>query len=141
MGIYKEKAIALRPIIEQAVETGKLTEEQKEQAIELFPAWDGGGVSYYAGDETHHQSMVKYEGMLYKCVNSHTSQADWTPTAAVSLWSRTSDPAEEWPEWIQPTGAHDAYAKGAKVSYGGKRWINDIDNNVYAPGTYGWTEQ
>lgn len=51
-----------------------------------------------------------------------------------------ADPAQEWPEWIQPTGAHNAYAKGAKVSHNGKRWISDVDANTWEPGVYGWTE-
>ena len=49
-------------------------------------------------------------------------------------------PAEEWPEWSQPLGAHDAYSKGAKVSHNGKHWISDLDANVWEPGQYGWTE-
>lgn len=79
-------------------------------------------------------------GTLYKCVQAHTSQADWTPDAAVSLWSKTSDPAEEWPEWSQPVGAHDAYALGAKVSHNGKHWTSTTANNVWEPGVYGWEE-
>ena len=59
---------------------------------------------------------------------------------AASLWSITSDPAEEWPEWSQPLGAHDAYAAGAKVSHNGKHWTSDLDGNVWEPGVYGWTE-
>lgn len=49
-------------------------------------------------------------------------------------------PSEEYPEWIQPTGAHDAYAQGAKVSHNGKKWTSDIAANVWEPGVYGWTE-
>ena len=49
-------------------------------------------------------------------------------------------PSEEYPEWVQPTGAHDAYEQGAKVSHNGKKWTSDIPNNVYEPGVYGWTE-
>ena len=51
-----------------------------------------------------------------------------------------SDPAEEWPEWSQPVGAHDAYSKDAKVSHNGKHWISNVDSNVWEPGVYGWTE-
>ena len=80
------------------------------------------------------------DGKLYKCLQAHTSQADWTPDTAVSLWVSISDPAEEWPEWSQPLGAHDAYSKGAKVSHNGKHWISDLDANVWEPGQYGWTE-
>ena len=82
----------------------------------------------------------KYGSQLYRCLQDHTSQADWTPDAASSLWKATADPAEEWPAWSQPQGAHDAYAKGAKVLHSGKRWTSDVDNNVWEPGVYGWTE-
>lgn len=129
-----EEAYMLRGIIEQAMATGDLTPEQKEQATSLFPMWDGGSHTYKVDD------YVQYNGLLYRCVQAHTSQPDWTPDTAVSLWSRAADPREEWPEWIQPTGAHDAYAKGAKVSHNGKHWVSDINANVYEPGVYGWTE-
>ena len=50
------------------------------------------------------------------------------------------EPEDEYPEWVQPTGAHDAYAQGAKVSHNGKKWTSDIAANVWEPGVYGWTE-
>lgn len=109
-----------------------LDDEQAESVTALFPDWET-SKSYAVGDR------VKYNGLLYKCVQAHTSQADWTPDVVPALWVRTS--TEEWPEWIQPTGAHDAYAKGSKVSHNGKHWISDIDANVYEPGAFGWTEQ
>lgn len=107
-----------------------------EQAIlipSVFPLWDS-TATYQVGDR------VQYGDLLYKCLQSHTAQADWTPDAAVSLWVRIDDPAEEWPEWRQPQGAHDAYALGAKVSHNEKHWTSDVDNNVWEPGVYGWTE-
>lgn len=112
-----------------------LSDEQAAQAPFLFDEWDPNGVAYTA--ET---SKVQYNGLLYKCLQSHTSQASWTPTDAPSLWVRIDDPAEEWPEWRQPQGAHDAYAKGAKVTHNEKHWISNVDNNVWEPGVYGWTE-
>lgn len=42
------------------------------------------------------------------------------------------------PEWVQPTGAHDAYALGDQVTYDGKVWKSATANNVWAPGVYGW---
>ena len=128
-----DEARILRPIVEQAISTGDLTPEQQEAATSLFPAWDGDGHAYKVEDK------VQYMGQLWRCVQAHTSQPDWTPTAAVSLWARTHDPAEEWPEWIQPTGAHDAYAKNAKVSHNGKHWVSNVDGNVWEPPTQ-WTE-
>lgn len=107
-----------------------------EQAIlipSVFPLWDS-TATYQTGDR------VQYGDLLYKCLQSHTAQADWTPDAAVSLWVRIDDPAEEWPEWRQPQGAHDAYALGTKVSHNGKHWTSNVSNNVWEPGVYGWTE-
>lgn len=43
-------------------------------------------------------------------------------------------PSEEYPEWVQPTGAHDAYSIGAKVSHNGKKWISQIAANTTEPG-------
>lgn len=101
----------------------------------LIPEWSGSSVDYFAGEK------VGYNGKYYKCIQSHTSQQNWTPDSAVSLWAVTSDPAEEWPEWKQPAGAHDAYAKGDKVTHLFRHWISDIDDNVWEPSVYGWTEQ
>ena len=99
----------------------------------LFAEW-AFPVAYTVGQ------IRRYQGTLYKCVQAHTSQADWTPPAASSLWSKTNDPAEEWPEWSQPVGAHDAYSKGAKVSHNSKHWVSTADANVWEPGVYGWEE-
>ena len=107
-----------------------LTDEQAEQVVDAFPAWQV-GKAYEVG------YRVRYQGALYKCVQAHTSQADWTPDAAPSLWSRVGE--GDIPEWIQPTGAHDAYAMGDKVRHNGKVWTSDIDANVYEPGVYGWS--
>ena len=104
------------------------------QPMAMYDEWSGDGVAYEAGD------VRQRGGLLYRCVQAHVSQESWTPEAAASLWTRIADPAQEWPEWIQPTGAHNAYAQGDKVSHGGKRWVSDVDNNVWEPGVYGWTE-
>lgn len=108
-----------------------LDDDEAESVTMLFEDWQA-GVAYAVGDRS------KYDGLLYRCVQAHTSKADWMPPAVPALWVRTS--TEEWPEWIQPTGAQDAYALGAKVSHNGAHWISDVDANVWEPGVYGWTE-
>lgn len=128
--ITREKAIALRKLIERM--SAELSDEEAFDAPELFPMWTI--KAYETGDR------VQYNGLLYKCLQAHTAQSDWTPDTAVSLWVRVDDPSVEWPEWRQPTGAHDAYAKGAKVSHNEKHWISDVDANIWEPGVYGWTE-
>lgn len=100
----------------------------------VSPEWIPKGYDYFAGER------VEYKGLLYRCIQGHISQEDWAPDVAVSLWAEVPDPAEEWPEWKQPTGAHDTYSKGDKVSHNEKHWISEIDNNAYEPGVYGWAE-
>ena len=114
-------------------EVGTLDMVTASEHAELFAEW-AYPVAYTVGQ------LRRYNGTLYKCVQAHTSQADWTPDTAASLWSVAADPAEEWPSWSQPIGAHDAYAKGAKVSHNGKHWTSSVDSNVWEPGVYGWTE-
>ena len=123
----RAKAKQLRQLIEQLAVT--LDDETALTGVELFPAW-AVGKAYAAG------YRVQHNGTLYKCVQAHTSQADWTPDATPALWVVVS--IEEYPEWVQPTGAHDAYNKGDKVSYNGKRFVCATDANVYAPDVYGW---
>lgn len=84
--------------------------------------------------------IVQDGGKLYKCVQAQTSQADWPPADTPALWNKIGDPSEEYPEWSQPLGAHDAYPLGAKVSHNGKKWVSDVASNVWEPGVYGWTE-
>ena len=124
----RSKAIALRTQIESAA-----TLQTDEAALDskwMYPEWQN-GVTYEAGNR------IRYTDKLYRCVQPHTSQVDWTPDKTPALWVEVS--VEEWPEWKQPTGAHDAYNAGDKCSYKDKHYICDIDGNVYAPDVYGWS--
>lgn len=105
--------------------TPLLTDEQAELVPNAYPEW-AVGVHYTVG------KRVLHDGKLYRCVQAHTSQADWTPDATPALWVRTSQEGEI-PEWVQPTGSHDAYAKGDKVRHGGKVWESLVDGNVWEP--------
>lgn len=129
---YTERARALRPYIEKA--SVSLADEDALQAVELFPQWVTGHA--YAVDE-----RLQYKNVLYRVVQAHTSQADWTPDITPALFVVVS--LDEWPEFVQPTGAHDAYKKGDKVTFNGKHYISLIDANVYSPTAYpaGWKEQ
>lgn len=112
-----------------------LTDEQAAQAPALYPEWNGNFRQY-----TKDTSRVCRNALLYKCNQTHTSEPDKPPEITPALWSRVDDPAEEWPEWRQPLGAHDAYSKGYKVSHNGKHWTSDIEANAYEPGVACWTE-
>ena len=124
----RAKAKQLRQLIEQLAVT--LGDETALTGVELFPMWVVGRA--YAVDD-----RVQYGGTLYKCVQAHTSQADWMPDITPALWVAVS--IEEYPEWVQPTGAHDAYNIGDKVTYKGNHYVCDINGNVYAPDVIGWT--
>ncbi len=114
--------------------------------------------------EPWRQPIDQYDS--YKLVNPFTGKADetehggklwrtkvdnnvWEP-AAGSLWDEIDadgnvvvppePPANEYPAWIQPTGAHDAYKIGDKVTFKGKRYTSKINGNVWSPVAYpaGW---
>lgn len=115
-------------------EAGQIDDVTAGENVDQFSPW-AYPTDYKAGN------IRQYDGALWRCVQDHTSQADWTPSAAASLWTKIGDPGDEWPDWSQPVGAHDAYNAGDKVSHGGKHWISTADANVWEPGVYGWTEQ
>lgn len=126
-----ELARKLRPYIEKAAVS--LSDEDALEAVQLFPAWSS-SATYAVGDR------VRYEEVLYTCLTAHTAQADWTPTAAPSLWAKVLIPDPEViPEWEQPDSTN-YYKKGDKVTHNGKIWVSDYDVNTWEPGVYGWTE-
>lgn len=108
-----------------------LTDEQAEAVTGMYPEWEV-DISYAAGER------IKYNSKLYRCVQAHTSQIGWEPPVTPALWVRTV-PDGDIPDWVQPTGAHDAYNTGDKVKHNGLTWISDVDANVWEPGIYGWT--
>ena len=130
-----EKARELRKILEKAMtEAQSLTDAEAITATCLHPKWNGDGVQYTAGQR------VQDDGILYTVLQAHTSQPDWKPTAAPSLFAKVliPDPTVV-PEWEQPDSTNP-YMKGDKVKHNGKTWVSDIDGNVWEPGVYGWTE-
>ena len=114
-------------------ESGAIDPVTAGEHSDVFAEWQP-GINYTVGN------IRRYSKKLYKCLQAHTSQDGWEPDVAASLWKNIADPAEEWPEWSQPIGAHDAYQSGDKVSHAGKHWVSTADNNVWEPGTYGWKE-
>lgn len=102
---------------------------------EVYPVWSGSGVQYKTGDR------VTYYGILFKVLQNHTSQEDWTPIDAPSLFVKVLTSDNEILDWEQPS-ADNAYMKGDKVRYNGKVYESLIDNNVWRPDEYpaGWKE-
>lgn len=128
-----EKARALRRKIETL--SVSLDDEQALETVELFPIWKADTV-YTAGDR------VRYNDVLYKVLQGHTSQADWTPDGAVSLFAKVLIPSKDIPVWEQPTSTN-AYMTGDRVYYPTAQddvYESLIDNNVWSPTAYpqGW---
>ena len=121
-----------REFIESLVNLrGSATDEQALEAHAVYPEWKE-NVEYALEDR------VLYNKVLYKVVTAHTSQADWTPDVAVSLFAKVLIPDEDIiPEWEQPDSTNP-YMIGDKVMYDGKVWTSTVDNNVWAPGAFGW---
>lgn len=81
------------------------------------------------------------EQRLYRSIHDiGEAYKDLKPSENPTLWTRIGNPAEEYPEWFEPKGAHDAYPIGAKVSHSGKQWVSNYDNNIWEPGVFGWEE-
>ena len=115
----------------------EVTDDAKALAIqEFYDDWEV-GVKYEVG------TYIRDEGVLYKVITAHTSQSDWTPTSASSLFAKVlTDPTGETiNEWVQPDSTNP-YMAGDKVTFNGKTYESVIDNNVWSPSAYpaGWKE-
>ena len=113
-----------------------------EKAMEVAYVYDPWvvGKQYHAGEFVTYGENSVGDPQLYKVVQAHTSQADWTPEVASSLFVAIGLDDDGYPVWSQPTGAHDAYNTGDIVDYNGTLYRSLIDGNVYSPDAYpaGW---
>lgn len=123
----------VRLTIAKTINSITIEDETALRMVEYYPAPDA--ASYAAGDR------IQYNGKLYKCLQTHTAQADWNPVDAPSLWAEVlaGQDGTAIGEWVQPDSTNP-YMRGDKVSYNGKTYESEVDNNVWAPGAYGWME-
>ena len=127
----REHAYKIRDMMHKAANS--LTDEDALEAVELFPVWK-------SGTEYQINERIRYRDKLYRVVQAHTSQEDWTPDITPALYTEVAEPGTI-PVWRQPTGAQDAYMKGDKVHYpdqGDPVYQSTMDYNTYAPNVYGW---
>lgn len=120
---------------------GTVSDEAALEVLTIYPKWeDNIGKTITNDDIAKGLNRYQHNGELYKVVQPTVFQTQYEPgvEGTSSIFVKIS--LEEWPEWIQPTGSHDAYAKDAKVTHNGKKWTSDVDANVWEPGVYGWTE-
>ena len=114
-------------------EKGDIDEITASEHIDMFIPW-AENVAYNIGD------LRQYESALYKCLQAHTSQADWTPDTATSLWKVCGINENGIAEWSQPISTSDVYMTGDDVMYNDVHYRSLIDNNVWSPTDYpqGW---
>ena len=122
-----------RLLIRQQINTLEVDDNTALRMREFYPEW-AAGVDYATGYK------VQRGGRLWRCLQAHTSQTGWEPENAPSLWAKVLIPDETIvPEWEQPDSTNP-YSAGDKVNHNGKTWVSDVDNNVWEPGVYGWSE-
>ena len=116
-----------------------LTDEKAMEVATIYDPWVEGKTYSFGEFVTYGENSVG-DPQLYKVVQSHTSQADWTPNVVGSLFVAIGLDEHGYPVWSQPTGAHDAYNKGDIVDYNGTLYQSLVDGNVYSPDAYpaGW---
>ena len=116
----------LAEVSREALLTG-VDDETALSMAPLYPEWEP-GTEYKTG-----QRLRFGDGGFVKVLQDHKSQADWLPDKTPPLYVVLSDPAEEWPEFRQPTGAHDVYMAGDKTTYKGEHYICKADNTAHSP--------
>ena len=95
---------------------------------------------FKAGKDYKKGNRIICNNTLYKVLQDHRSQADWTPDKAPSLFAEVLIPDNnKLYEWKQPESTNP-YMKGDKVTYNGLKYQSTIDNNVWAPNVYGWEQ-
>lgn len=126
-----DRAYALRAFLDSV--QGQWTEQQAADNPDMIALWNPG--QEYLPDE-----RVRYEGHVYRVLQTHVSQLDWTPDLVPALYAKLRTSQEEREEetgvepWEQPT-AENPYMKGDRVSHGGVFWESLVDNNVWEPST------
>lgn len=105
--------------------------------VKLFPEWQP-WIAVNVGEVF----MIPEDKNLWKVVQAHTTQPDWLPSLTPALWAKYYTPEMGYQEWVQPTGAHDAYNIGDKVTFESHLWESKINANVWSPTAYpaGWRD-
>ena len=116
---------AVAPLIQGRVLKADLTDEEYAQIISGYTAWTV-GLSVETG------IVYRYDNQLYRTIQPHTTQSDWTPDIVPALFALATPPSVI-ADWVQPTGAHDAYQIGDRVQYDGQIWESKIDANTTVP--------
>ena len=124
--------VALDAVLEAAFDSGEV---EPTVLVALVKAWT-------VGEAVKVGELRSHEGIVYKAIQAHTTQDDWKPPDVPALWTVYNKTSEggEIDDWVQPTGAHDAYNTGDRVRFEGAIYESLIDGNVWSPADYpaGW---
>lgn len=131
---YDELIGAVKKMLSTQAE--ELSDEDALDVAALFPTW-----ASKLGMQVNVGERLWYNEKLYKVIQAHTTQEDWTPDVVPGLYTEVS--ILEWPDFVQPTGVQDAYMTGDKVTFEGTHYVSLIDNNTWSPAAYpqGWEER
>ena len=92
-----------------------------------------------AGINAEKDKIYRYGEDIYKCIQAHTTQDDWTPDKVPALFLKIT------PTGYEPWDPDKFYAKGAKVTHpASRKWVSNVDGNHWepgAPGVYTWIEE
>ena len=126
-GTEVDAAVALAKIQAQA-----LDDADAVKVPALYDEWSGDSVDYKEGQR------LRFQGVLVKVLQDHTSQPDWAPNAAPSLFAvilpGQDGSGVEVGVWVRPDSTN-GYSTGDHVIHNGHLWRSKVDDNVDEPGT------
>lgn len=131
----EEQEQSIKSILKTITLAKDLSDDQKEEILSRYEEYQD-NKEYEEGDK------FTYQGKIYEVIQEHRSQADWIPSSTPALYKEflsvkikdeEGNESEVVAEFKKPTGAHDAYKKGDKVSFEGAIYESLIDNNAYSP--------
>lgn len=137
-----EQEQSIKSILKTITLAKDLSDDQKQEILSRYEDYKV-DKAYQEGDK------FTYQGKIYEVIQAHTSQTTWIPSETPALYKEflkvkiqdeEGNTSEVVAEFRKPTGAHDAYQKGDKISFEGSIYESIIDANVFSPSEFadGW---
>ena len=128
---FRKEFEASKKVARKYVLASEIPVDELQDLIGLYDEWKP-SLSVKVGER------YKHVDRLYEVIQAHSTQADWTPDKVPALFKEVTPSQDETgteiiPEWKQPTGGHDAYKKGDKVTFENKVYESLIDGNSWSP--------
>ena len=129
---FRKEFEAQRTATQKILRADTIPAEELLELIDVFDEWKAGEV--LAVDDTR-----KHNGKLYKVLQAHTTQADWSPDIVPALFVEIV-PENVIREIPNPITAEQKFALGEKGTWKGKIYESALDNNVWTPDAHpsGW---